>query len=281
MTQHNTIALLGGLGNQLFQVAFATWLERQTDRPTRYDISYYRKLGPIEVLDVPAIGDRIRHRVLTPTRWWPTLHGRVPPFVGRTIRRMSGPRRVVCDYTEAASSLDSRDTAWWGRPAWWFGNWQRLQYAETLLPELATAIGISSSTDLCEVVGVHVRRGDALTTPLATPAQWFRSALEDLGAEGTGRPIRVWSDDPDWCKAELDLGLPFEVAPDGTPIEHLAALARCTRIAISRSTFSWWAGAIASSFGGRVAFPTPWGYKREAEQAVIPTAWLPVACASP
>ncbi len=58
--------------------------------------------------------------------------------------------------------------------------------------------------------------------------------------------------------SELKLGRPFEVAAQGSPIQHLADLAACRALVISRSTFSWWAAVIASGGGAPVVYPTPW-----------------------
>lgn len=265
----SVVALLGGLGNQLFQVAFARWLERRTEYEVRYDISFRRDLE-LDVCDLPEIGPEVRDRVLSRTRRWPTPSGRLP-VIGRGLRRAWGPRRIVIDYTSAGPAYPS-----YREPAWWFGYWQRLRYAQDLVTTLRDALSINDSMGTDRPVGVHVRRRDMLTTTSSLPGDWFRSALRRLPSDITGR-VCVWSDDPQWCESELDLGVPFDVAPGASAVEHLTALAGCRALVISRSTFSWWAAAIAASHGARIVFPTPWWPgSPKLEHAVVPGSWTPV-----
>jgi hypothetical protein len=269
----NVVALLGGLGNQLFQVAFGRWLEQQTGGEVWYDISFHRNLA-VDVLEFPGIGERLREQLLTVTRWWPTPDGRAA-IAGRLIRKAANPRRIVCDYS--SPGLDRPSIS---RPAWWFGYWQRIEYAEVLLPELGSLLDQGRSRALEPVIGVHIRRGDILRTPSEVPTVWFRGALErlrtELGNAGRAHPVVVWSDDPDWCRSELDLGMPFEIAPGASAVEHLAALSRCSALVISRSTFSWWAARLATSRGAIVAYPKPWrSGSRDPEETVV-SGWLGV-----
>lgn len=272
----DVVALLGGLGNQLFQVAFGRWLGQHTGRETRYDVSFHRDLH-MDACDVPRIGDDVRRRLLTRTRRWPTPDGRAS-VVGRVLRMAHGPSRLVRDYTGPGLTVPTRPAS-----AWWFGYWQRAEYAQVLLPELSNALEdcAPDEADTDTAIGIHVRRGDMLGTQSAVPAAWFGRALERLKCELGGQlplPVRLWSDDPEWCRRELDLGVPFEVTDEASPIEHLAALAHCRALVVSRSTFSWWAAAVASGRGVPIIFPCPWwGAAPHLDAVVIPGAWLPVS----
>ena len=274
MATGNVVALLGGLGNQLFQVAFGRWLEEQMGDEVWYDISFHRNLA-VDVLEFPGIGERLRERLLTVTRWWPTPDGRAS-IAGRLIRKAANPRRIVCDYS--SSGLERPNTC---RPAWWFGYWQRIEYAEVLLAELGSLLDQGRSRALEPVIGVHIRRSDMLRTPSEVPTAWFRGALKRLRTEldnaGRAHPVVVWSDDPDWCRSELDLGIPFEIAPEASAVEHLAALSRCSALVISRSTFSWWAARLATSRGAAVAYPEPWMSGSPDLEETMVSGWLGVS----
>src|SRR6266496_6717002 len=121
-----------------------------------------------------------------------------------------GPRRVVVDNnSHGPDDIDST------RPAWWFGYWQRDRYAQVILPQLLAATGCDRGS-VQPAIGIHVRRGDMADKPSAVPIEWFRHAaafaLRSISSRAT---IRVWSDEPDWCAANLDIGYDFEVARDG------------------------------------------------------------------
>jgi hypothetical protein len=268
--KRNVVALIGGLGNQLFQVAFGAWLEERSGRPTFYDASFHRDLD-IDVLRLPGVGPAVAPRVLRGTGRLPTPDGRIA-LAGRSVRRALGPGRLTRDYS--GPGPDSVDTT---GAAWWFGYWQRARYAASLLDGPLSALASDGPSP--PVVGVHVRRGDMLLTPSALPAEWFGEALRGLRGRAELRTarVRVWSDDPAWCRAELDLGTSFDVAEGGDPIDDLKGLANCDALVISRSTFSWWGAAIAGRRGIPVACPSPWWTDASAaDETILPAQWTRV-----
>jgi|GEM_PF-1265598 len=275
MRNDNVVALLGGLGNQLFQIAFGQWLERETERTTVYDVSFLRA-SPPAILEIEFIGDYARERILWSTRAWPTPDGRLGRL-GRVMRRVPTKRAVLRDYSALGYSNPTIDHA-----AWWFGYWQRLHYTQLLLPRLAEALDCLSDQTRRPSIGVHVRRGDMVGLPASVPARWFHVALCHLGlATDTVLPVRVWSDDPDWCRKELRLGVPFEIAERASAVEDMASLARCTSLIISRSTFSWWAARVAAERGATIVYPTPWAANAaNCDVEIIPPRWLPVTIAA-
>lgn len=270
MPNEDVVALLGGLGNQLFQVAFGQWLETRTGRELAYDVSFHRA-GEPDVLQIPGIGDDVSARLLRGTRRWPTADGRVAPL-GRAIRRLRGPRRIVSDYSGPGPEHPAIDAA-----AWWFGYWQRLEYAQPMVGRLAEALELEDARKPEGLVGVHVRRTDMLTRGTVVPEEWFAEALARLEPRLLAARVRVWSDDPEWCRAELDLGGPFEVADDGPPLRHMREMALCRVLLISRSTFSWWAANLAANRGARVAYPAPWWPGTPAlDRTLVPAEWVPI-----
>lgn len=144
------------------------------------------------------------------------------------------------------------------------------------------------SEDLC---AVHVRRTDYATNPAGTltslPVSYHRDAVERLDPDH----VVVFSDDPDWCVAHLDLGRPFHVHRGWvSPYEwepgygvdpmdwlDIGLMARCTSHCIANSSFSWWGAWLSENpaplypgwwFGERYSY-IPW-------RAMIPDGWREV-----
>jgi hypothetical protein len=263
----DVVALRGGLGNQLFQAAFAGWIESRTGRRPLFDISARR--SSLDILRVPSLGDEVRSRLLMSSRYWPAVGGRMAG-AARLIRTLHGPRTIHCDDTAWGPS--SPDLT---RPAWWFGYFQRERYAHDVAAQLLSAL--SPQEDELVGVGVHVRRADMVGKPTEVPPNWFRIAVEMAAAEVVTSRVRVWSDDPAWCRAHLDLGRPFELAAPGSPLDHLATMSRCRALIISRSTFSWWAARLAWARGARVYVPSPWwDSPLGADEIAVPDSWTRV-----
>lgn len=265
------MALRGGLGNQLFQFSYALYLARHGGR-TNLDLSCVRH-GVPAIFEVPGIGDRAREMVLPVTRFMPTPSGQLA-LLGRLSRRTIRPRRIVLD--ESAQGPGPPLTA---PPAWWFGYWQRLTYAEAVIPLLRTALAVGEpaeamNPDRPAVARVHVRRGDYAGNPLELPADWYRRALDmvyEIGAHAI--ETEVVTNDPDWCRRNLDFGRAYRILPTGTALDDLRSLAVSDFIVISRSTFSWWSAAISNA---TVIAPDPWfpGLSKEEGQDLVPEMWL-------
>lgn len=271
-SRRHVVALRGGLGNQLFQFAYALSLADQ-GRPVRLALSNLRQGAPA-LFGVPVIGDRARCMMLPLTRLLPAPGGRFPA-AGGMLHAALGPARLVADATPQGREL--MDAA---PPAWWFGYWQRLRYAERLAPllrdglfaSIAPAVHSASESPL---VRIHVRRGDYAGNPWALPVWWYRRALEavDRMAGGALSP-EVVTNDAGWCEHHLELGRDFKALPSGSALDDMKRLAAADFLVISRSTFSWWAG-----FGGRatVVVPSPWFPDRSPGEIhdMIPAAWQP------
>ena len=60
----DVVCLRGGLGNQLFQVAFAKWLAELSRREVAFDISCLRR-SSLPILRLDGLGDYIGTRILT------------------------------------------------------------------------------------------------------------------------------------------------------------------------------------------------------------------------
>lgn len=114
-------------------------------------------------------------------------------------------------------------------------------------------------------VAVHVRRGDYTRLQRSHPllrVGYFRRALGTILERFSAHDIDVFSDDPAWCDAHLDLpgGRIHHESPNHSSRENevasLVAMSRCGAHVISNSTFGWWGAWLAGSTA--VAYPDPW-----------------------
>ena len=270
----DVVCLRGGLGNQLFQVAFARWLSLKSQRQVSFDISCLRS-SDLPISTMGGLGAYISSRVLIQSRYWPAIDGRFAS-IASAMRSARGPRRILID--NRSTGPDDIDVT---RPAWWFGYWQRDRYAREIVPQLLDATA-SNPASVPPTIGIHVRRGDMIDKPSAVPAEWFRHATAvALASISSPLKIRVFSDDPRWCRANLDIGHNFEIAGDDDVIQQLGDLGKCRALVISRSTFSWWAARIAMEHAATIVYPTPWApgsAPTPNDTPVIPGSWIPVPC---
>lgn len=243
--RRNVVCVLGRLGNQLFQYSFARWLEAQTGLPSYFDLSMTRRYG---IGGSERFRSAVSGRAVRGSAWFPAPGGRLGP-VSTGIRQLLGPPATYADITSAGpDDLPSLG------PAWWVGYWQRERYARVAKAELRDLLGVSAERDerAIPIVAVHVRRGDYVRLGRALPSDWYRSALQ-AALERTGdAEIRIVSDDPQWCRENLDLGFPATTVHGSSDLEDFRALADADTLVASPSTFAWWAGYLG---GVQVIYP--------------------------
>jgi hypothetical protein len=158
------------------------------------------------------------------------------------------------------------------------GYWQSPRYfrsvAEDLRRELAPSGALPPPADdllrrigSVESVGVHVRRGDyvasdAVRRRMAACGTSYYAAAAEIVRRRVRDPVAfVFSNDPDWCRDHLRLGLPttiVSVRSDRRDDDEFRLLAACRHHVIANSTWSWWAAWLGARPGQVVVAPAAW-----------------------
>jgi len=102
------------------------------------------------------------------------------------------------------------------------------------------------------IVGIHVRRSDAITSNRFVPDAWFVKVLKEF----TNKHISFFcftdsKEKPSFISATNNA---FVFGPEMHPLESIVRLSRCDVLVLSLSTFSFWAAAISES--KRIISPT-------------------------
>jgi len=278
------LGLQGGIGNQLFEWAFAAAL-RSSGRRVLYDAVRCRGDRPLMIGPLLPASDRLAVPVglalagatkagLLSDRSWPRL----------VRQRRSGYDPSVLERLGGTSYL--------------LGYFQSMRYFEGVEPEVRESVrrlvdgmlspsGRRLADELRadpDRVAVHVRRGDYVSNPSAAArhgalgAGYYGRALEH--ASELGRTRRVWfSDDLEWVREHLardgDLLCPSDATRhDGGEI---ALIASCATRIIANSSFSWWGGWLGapSSPTHPVIAPSTWfadGHSDAGE--LVPRDWV-------
>jgi len=271
------VRLVGGLGNQLFQVAAALHLRDIEGRPVVLDRGWYSSPAarePWRRLEVRGATDGIR-----------IVHG--PWRLQQLGSRLGTPFQV----TEAHLSDDALARVSW-HTLGVRGYFQFARIPAAVAPALRRAIGAripealdSAASD--PYVAVHCRLGDYLSNTVVkdrfgvgNPAEMLaRGQL--MAATLGGLPVRVFTDSPN-ALAEMCPGVAgpgVEVSRAIEPWAVLAELARCSGMVMANSSLSWWAAFIATGLRGdaiEVQFPTPWYASASvADHLLLADGWTP------
>lgn len=268
-----TVNIKGGLGNQMFQYSCGRALAlRNNDRLSLIRTRYY--------------GDSARELSLTRFKIqaeWPDrpVVSRWQKWRERWRQKFTGDFRVGFDSRTLTRSGD----------VYLDGYFQSELYfkdqAEHIRADLClnTPIGEDASS-LAEVikndsgaVSVHVRRGDYVNHPdfggVCTP-DYYDRAVVFLKQHLPKASFYVFSDDIEWCQAELSClhEATFVSRPKLRDFEEMLLMSICRHHIIANSSFSWWGAWLGEDPHKIVVAPRRWSNLHEDwYRDIIPSTW--------
>ena len=103
------------------------------------------------------------------------------------------------------------------------------------------------------LVGVHVRRGDFLSSSNqrqgygVANVSYFINAFDKMRSllNNTNVTFLVASDDLTWCRDNLNF-TNVQILEDASPGLHFGILASCDHVILSGGTYGWWAAWLAN-----------------------------------
>lgn len=234
-----TAHLMGGLGNQLFQVAaafafakehklrlvFSEKCDQNQTRKISYENTVLRKLERMSFNGVPFIVFKeLEH-------WYQPLP---PPPYGNNFYLYG-----------------------------YFQSWKYFhEYKEELTEFFAPSEDVKELVDAMNIphdaISVHVRRGDYVqlqNVHYVQPVSYYEKALERYHSKD--RVFYIFSDDIEWCKEQAVFAkLENKVFVTQADDISFYMMIRCGYHVISNSSFSWWAAYLSKAY--EVVMPHRW-----------------------
>lgn len=257
-----TVLIQGGLGNQLFQLAWMHYLKNNYNLNVYADMNLFnqqKQHGAISFLSL--LGDSIL---------FPTVEKSIVTFDNmyvskitrsclRNLHIRSIPHFLLFDY-DALTTWEYCIKA--ASLPYHYGYFQFVDAALYSREVFLSYIKMqhSYSYKKCEhrfsdCVGIHIRRGDFLTSnnPFHVPSQleYIKKAM----CKFEGRDFVVFSDDINWCKINFNNVSNIEYFSGSSAIEDFIGLMCCQDYILSGSTFSWWAALINKNRDTKVILP--------------------------
>ncbi len=297
------VILKGGLGNQMFQYALGvalsqkhnvsltldtTFLNDRTPRPN-FTLRRY-ELGTFNAEPNFTLFSRLSFLLPVPLLWLglSQVTARALSLVGiRPYVRQVGDGfdpsilnrggNLTLDgyfqserYFEACSDLIQKE----------------LSFRGEVTPEFEAAAGrMENGESLC----LHVRRGDYVKNPVVTEtmgvlgADYYTRAFGALREKTDISHVYVFSDDTEWCRANLSFGsIPVTYEgelPARTGPEAFRLMTHAKNFIIGNSSYSWWAAWLGTKGknGGFVVAPQTWSLSGgSARSEILPERWIRV-----
>lgn len=258
-----TVRLIGGLGNQLFQLQYGLNLQRQVGGKLQVDDSFLA--GSSKAHEALAIAELIE--LLPRVRL-----GRFDLKVKRSLERAChkfGIKVPAWMQPEYAFENSKADVSTMARVIV-DGFWQRADYLnDSFVQDLRQHLQARNSNHVSnDCVCVHVRRGDYLTNrhwfvkqQVVAPLSYYEAAFAHFRRVLETPRFEVYTDDEPWAAETFGQMPDVSVIPSGSlkPFDLLAKMASYRNYVIANSTLSWWAAVAAPSDHKQVALPRVWG----------------------
>lgn len=286
--------LSGGLGNQLFQYAFARSLAIKHGAELKLDLSSYGASSQGVTLRRYELAQfRIQAKVAKCSEiWYLQKEGRAGKlFVLLGSRFSRCPLRRVKEsgfaYCPELSGLPDN--------VYLDGYWQSERYfkenAELIRHDLqfsnapaAADREVEREIQAGDSIAVHVRRGDFVSDSTISAVHgvcsrdYYYRAITLIANKLRNPRLFVFSDDPTWVKENLRTGLHAVYVThntENTAVQDFRLMSLCDHQVISNSTFSWWAAWLNANPAKTVVAPARWFASGKFDtRDLLPADWV-------
>lgn len=277
----------GGLGNQMFQFAFARALELKTGIKTIFDMSFFEKryARPFELdifgLKVPAVKNFLTK-----------LHLQA---IWTLRKKLNGKNFFGLNfYSEPHFEFDKN--LFNLKPNTYIeGFFQSEKYFAQIENELRSDFQFKNKPDeqnqkliekieTTNSISLHIRRGDYVQKKRYQNAyatcclDYYRRGVEYISKNAENPILFIFSDDIEWVKENLKL--PYECVyvshnTGAKSYEDMRLMSLCKHNIIANSSFSWWGAWLNNNKEKIVIAPLKWFNDEKIIQTdVIPTNWV-------
>ena len=249
---HIYVYVYGGLGNQLFQAAFASVVRAKSGCSLSFIVENFKN-------------DGLRSYLLAS---FPRLRASVVPMedafgasvINESDVRSFPPQGLLDQLGEITQG---------GGRLYLSGFWQKDDfYTEhrALLRDVFTPVISDALNDevkalrQTECIGLHMRRQGYGHMGL-TKSLYYLQAITEIRQQRGDIPVHVFSDDPVYSMYLLRNFPNVHLTSNGdldNPLRDFVLLSACTHHIIANSTFSWWAAWLAETPDSIIYAPQPW-----------------------
>ncbi len=293
------VNIAGGLGNQMFQYAFAVALQEHfPDEEIYIDTQHYhtvffKKFRSVNLHNGYEIG-KLFEKATIPVASAKQLRQvtrYLPNYVLSRIARKMLPVKSTEYVAPYSESYCLSPNVYTKSDRYYEGYWQSVLYYETIRDRLIDIYAHPTPNDYnrklisqigsTDSVGLHIRRGDYLKTPEFNgicDIDYYQKAIKQVKSDNKAHSFFIFSNDIAWCKENITPLLNGDKVEfvtgntGGQSCWDMFLMTYCKDLVIANSSFSWW-GAFLNKRSARVFAPDPW-INRDCRKEVYAKGWI-------
>lgn len=297
------VNIIGGLGNQMFQYAFALALqEKHKNEVVKIDVSHfnyvfikkYKSANLHNGFEIEKVFPKATLQHATPwdlmkVTWY------MPNYVlSRVVRKVLPTRKneyiqkPIDIFAFNEEVLNAKGNGYYE------GVWQAIEYHKDIKEKLQEVFAHPQPNEYnsrlideisnCNSVGIHVRRGDYLSADDFSgicDVEYYKKGIAEILSDNEQHIFYVFSNDIQWCKEHIEplvKGHNIVYVNGNTGKDScwdMFLMTYCKDLIIANSSFSWW-GAFLNKRVNKVVVPYPW-VKREGKIENYCKEWIKIS----
>jgi hypothetical protein len=290
------VKLNGGLGNQMFQFAFAYVLAKKIDAQILFDFSYFDEsdceaalirnyeLAAFNLECKAAQEEDLKLVNLSDCR------SKVEKILGDIfkIKKFKSQKNII-----RQSSAYKFDKKYFSPDKYYYeGYFQNENYFKDYKADLIKCFSIKEELDdknsstlkviqSTESVSLHIRRGDYVTLQCVNEfhglcsLEYYKEAIDYIAQNVKSPHFFLFSDDIDWVVQNLKIDYPYTVVNFNKEKGwfDLNLMKHCKHNIIANSSFSWWAAWLNENTDKIVISPKQWTTQKQ-KGYIAPKEWI-------
>ncbi|MEH6503186.1 MAG: alpha-1,2-fucosyltransferase [Cycloclasticus sp.] len=286
------VKIIGGLGNQMFQYAFAYGISQKKGSTLKLDIGGFefyeqRKYALNHYYIDAEIANRDEAR---------QLKYETENLVAAFLRRLNRGTKPFAKsyYKEPYFQYDNNVFKRQG-DVYFDGYWQSEKYFSSyrtdLLEHFSLKVPVHAKSKeyqqkilANQAVSLHIRRGDYVTNAKANAVHgtcgldYYREAVSAIKKAMDNPYFFIFSDDMGWAKENIDFidqAVFVELGSGSLDHEEMWLMSECQHNIIANSSFSWWGAWLNKNPNKIVIAPQRW-FKDSSiiTKDLIPEPWV-------
>jgi glycosyl transferase family 11 len=289
------VKLIGGLGNQMFQFAFAKYLAKKHNTQLKFDVTFLLDRSPKKnsnfvYRDYDLSIFNIDESIATPEEIKALKKRTNYTITEKILNNAFGFKstyHVEKTFTFSEKSHNLPDNSYIE------GYWQSEKYFHSISDELRNEYftfkspltkkseTLSEKIKQTNSVCVNVRRGDFVTNPVhgTMSIEYYAEGEKILSSKYNNLEIFVFSDEIDWCMKNLRFKSPVTFVSHEYAGEkfqdYLRLMSYCKHFIIPNSSFAWWAVWFSENPDKTIIAPKKWFNDENIDTSdLIPKTWI-------
>lgn len=263
-----------GLGNQMFQYAFAKSLEKRNPGKVYLDInSSYRKYFRRKESSVlrPFMLDEFDIKLpsidVEKLDEWKFI--RQSNFFEKRLYRRSINSKYKYQFVSDTYDVTEYSPSYYYTrdDSYYMGWYQNEKYFKHIRNEILEDFTLKKKLFVPDIitgsnntVSIHVRRGDFVSGGWCMSENYYKEAIEIIKRKVWSPVFIIFTDDVEWVKNNMfsDDGFFIQDYGNYTAAEELMLMSKCKHNIIANSSFSWWGAWLNTNEEKVVVGPKEW-----------------------